>query len=176
MSTDGDTVFLQTFHGYLKTLGEDARALSSVVESGSEPERRFAISALTYLFKSLDLIPDGIDDIGYCDDAFVFRVAMAQAVEAGAASSDVAKRLAQESDTVRAFLGDVYPMLDTYVRTLARSAARGRTVDDVLAYEDIRTIFVSEVRAWAGDYECPAFAGDEKTAARLRAFLRAKLA
>lgn len=173
MSTD--TTFLQTFHGYLTTLADDARALGAIVESGSDSERRFATLALTYLFKSLDLIPDGIDDIGYCDDAFVFRVAMAQAADADAASSDVAKRMADESAIVKEFLGDIYPMLDTYVRSLGKSAARGRSVDDVMTYADIRTIFVSEVRAWADGYECPAFAGEEKTAARLRAFLRAKL-
>ncbi len=171
-----DTAHLQTFHGYLKTLGDDARALAAVVEGGGEPERRFATAALTYLFKSLDLIPDGVDDIGYCDDSFVFRVAMSQASAANAATSDVARRLSDESDVVREFLGDIYPMLDGYVKTLGRSSARGRSVDDVIAYDDIRTIFVSEVRAWADDYECPAFNGEAKTAARLRAFLRAKLA
>jgi hypothetical protein len=29
------------------------------------------------IFKSLDLIPDGIEDLGFIDDAFVFRVAAA---------------------------------------------------------------------------------------------------
>ena len=44
------------------------------------------------------------------------------------------------------------------------------------SYDDIRTIFISEVRAWADEYQCPTFNGEAKTAARLRAFLRAKLA
>ena len=36
--------------------------------------------ALTYLFKSPDLIPDGIEDLGFIDDAFVFRMAAAAAI------------------------------------------------------------------------------------------------
>ncbi len=45
----------------------------SQVKAG-RPSRRYATAGLNYIFKSLDLIPDGIDDIGFCDDAFVIRV------------------------------------------------------------------------------------------------------
>ena len=49
-------------------------------DAGDEAARSL-VSGLNYIFKSLDLIPDGIDDLGFLDDAFVLRVACAFAVE-----------------------------------------------------------------------------------------------
>src|SRR3954454_8618117 len=74
-----DTRCLDAFPEWLRSLGEDALALSAVVADGAQPEalRRRVAGALNYLFKSLDLIPDGIEDLGFLDDAFVFRVAAA---------------------------------------------------------------------------------------------------
>ncbi|MBX3216902.1 MAG: hypothetical protein KF850_33020, partial [Labilithrix sp.] len=74
--------FLDVFPDWLRTLGEDARALGDVVTARSDDEvARFVASGLNYIFKSLDLIPDGIDDLGFCDDAFVIRVASALACD-----------------------------------------------------------------------------------------------
>jgi uncharacterized membrane protein YkvA (DUF1232 family) len=57
-----------------------ADALGAAIPDGA---RRALASGLNYVFKSVDLIPDGIDDIGYLDDAFVLRVACAQVLAAG---------------------------------------------------------------------------------------------
>ena len=69
-----------------------------------EPVRRHVVIALNYLFKSLDLIPDGIEDLGFIDDAFVFRAAAAFAKSEGG-SGEVITRLAAEAELVRSFLG-----------------------------------------------------------------------
>jgi hypothetical protein len=66
--------YLDVFPEWLRTLGEDAGALGKIVPSQrGEEVRRYVASGLNYIFKSLDLIPDGIDDLGFCDDAFVIR-------------------------------------------------------------------------------------------------------
>src|SRR5688572_3596208 len=72
---------LEAFPNWLKSLGQDAQKLAAIVENRALPEgaRRSAALALNYLFKSLDLIPDGLEDLGFVDDAFVFRVAAASA-------------------------------------------------------------------------------------------------
>ncbi len=64
-------------------------------------------AALNYVFKSVDLIPDGIDDIGYLDDAFVLRVASAQALAAGlsAEAHGAVSALAADTAMVKDFLG-----------------------------------------------------------------------
>jgi uncharacterized membrane protein YkvA (DUF1232 family) len=173
-----DVRFLDIFPNWLRSLGQDAADLGQVVgQGGPEGVRRWAASGLNYIFKSLDLIPDGIDDLGFMDDAFVLRVAAALAVaEDGAAKTGVVGRLADEGATVRDFLGADYERLERYVRDLPRGAARGRTVDDILGDDSVRTAFVNEVNAWSKGYQVPSFTRDPKTLIKLRSFLSAKLA
>ena len=59
-----DARCLDAFPNWLRTLGEDARALAAVLEKeGSDGAQRRSAAALNYLFKSLDLIPDGLEDL-----------------------------------------------------------------------------------------------------------------
>lgn len=171
-----DSRFLDAFPGWLRQLGDDARALVALVENPelSESTRRRVVEALNYLFKSLDLIPDGIEDLGFIDDAFVFRVLAA----AGGGDEDptgTLERLAGEAELVRDFLGDDYARLETYAAGLDQTSARGRSVDDVLGDEEKRAEFVREVKVWADGFAAPGFARDPKTLVKLRSFLAAKL-
>ncbi|HVH43083.1 MAG TPA: DUF1232 domain-containing protein [Labilithrix sp.] len=170
--------YLEVFPAWLRTLGEDAGALGNVVTTQSNEEvTRYVASGLNYIFKSLDLIPDGIDDLGFCDDAFVIRVAASLACEAdGAAREGVLGRLAEDAKQVEEFLGDDYARLVAYVQGLRKGAARGRTVDDILTDASVRSAFVQEVAAWAQEYQVPSFTRDVKTLIKLKAFLSAKLA
>jgi hypothetical protein len=170
--------YLDMFPAWLRTLGEDAGALGTVVSGeGDDEVKRYVTSGLNYIFKSLDLIPDGIDDLGFCDDAFVIRVAASLAVEADAKANDgVVGRLAEEAKSVEDFLGDDYPRLVTYVKGLRKGAARGRTVEDIMTDASARTSFVHEVAAWSQEYQVPSFTRDVKTLIKLKAFLSAKLA
>lgn len=178
MTTDALTRYLDVFPGWLRTLGEDAGALGAVVNGdGNEEVRRYVASGLNYIFKSLDLIPDGIDDLGFCDDAFVIRVASALACEADpSAKEGVVGRLAEDARQVEEFLGEDYPRLVTYVQGLRKGAARGRTVDDIMTDPAARSAFTHEVQSWAKEYQVPAFTRDVKTLIKLKAFLSAKLA
>jgi uncharacterized membrane protein YkvA (DUF1232 family) len=174
--TDLETRCLEAFPEYLRTLGDDARALAAVVENTdtSEPVRRHAAAALVYLFKSLDLIPDGIEDLGFVDDAFVLRTAAAFAKGEGG-SADVITRLATESELVKEFLGADHARLETYVRGLGSSAARGRSVDEIVKDADARKELASEVREWADSYAVPGFTRDPKSLVKLKSFLQTKL-
>ncbi|HEV8244302.1 MAG TPA: YkvA family protein [Polyangiaceae bacterium] len=174
-----ETRCLEAFPAWLRTLGEDAKLLATVLESSASGEhvRRRSAAALTYLFKSLDLIPDGLEDLGFVDDAFVFRVA-AGSVEPGDAAADASgtvTRLAGEAGLIREFLGEVYERLATYVASLEKSSARGRSVDEVIADPAKCAELVREVRQWAEGYEIPSFTRDEKNLVKLRSFLAAKL-
>jgi uncharacterized membrane protein YkvA (DUF1232 family) len=166
---------LDAFPTWLRSLADDANALAGLLENPeiAEPAKRRVAGALTYLFKSLDLIPDGLEDLGFIDDSFVFRVA-ARAASAEA-SSEVLAKLAEEAALIEEFLGDAYPRLSSYVEGLGTSSARGRSVDDVLSDESRRDELVREVRQWAAGYEAPAFGRDEKNLVKLRSFLLTKL-
>ena len=180
MTTDTAALarYLDMFPAWLRTLGEDAGLLGGVVQAdGPDEVKRYVTSGLNYIFKSLDLIPDGIDDLGFCDDAFVIRVAAALACDAEPSAKDgVVGRLADEAKSVEDFLGDDYPRLVAYVKGLRKGAARGRTVDDIMTDASMRTSFVHEVAAWAQEYQVPSFTRDLKTLIKLKAFLSAKLA
>jgi len=173
-----DPRYLELFPQWLRSLGEDAAAVGEAVAAGeADDATRALVSGLNYIFKSLDLIPDGIDDIGFLDDAFVLRVACAQA---GAARAEVrqgaVQRLGDDARAVGDFLGPDYARLDAYVRGLRKGAARGRTVEEILADAGVRTEFLQEVKAWAQGYQVPTFTRDPKTLVKMKAFLGAKLA
>jgi uncharacterized membrane protein YkvA (DUF1232 family) len=170
---------LEAFPNWLKSLGSDAQTLAAVVENRSLPEgaRRSAVLALNYLFRSLDLIPDGLEDLGFIDDAFVFRVAAAgvSPADAQADSSGTLARLADDVGLVREFLSDVYPRLEAYVAASATTSARGRSISDVLSNDTALVEFVRDARQWADTYQLPAFGRDEKNLVKLKSFLSTRL-
>jgi uncharacterized membrane protein YkvA (DUF1232 family) len=170
---------LEAFPAWLKSLAQDAVRLAAVVDDPALPEgaRRGAAAALNYLFKSLDLIPDGLEDLGFVDDAFVFRAAAASVAEGGRAAdaSGTLARLAGDMGLVREFLGELTPKLEGYVAALGSTPSRGRAVGDILENPAVREDFVRDVRTFAEGYQAPAFHRDEKNLIKLRAFLSTKL-
>jgi len=183
MSSETQAKFLETFPTWLRALGEDAEKVAGVVGEPATPDaaREALAGGLNYLFKSLDLIPDGIDDIGYLDDAFVLRMAAGIAADEDLANVPADKMqdigaLANDCDVIKEFLGDdLNHRLLTYTQGLKRGAARGRTVSDILADEGVRREFISDVEDFARTYEAPGFAPEEKNLIKLRAFFDAKL-
>jgi uncharacterized membrane protein YkvA (DUF1232 family) len=190
--TELDPKYLELFPQWLRALGEDAMAVCEALglagqrseatdelppsEFVADDASRALVSGLNYIFKSLDLIPDGIDDLGFLDDAFVLRVACAigAGLQAGEKKPAVA-RLASDARVVHDFLGEDYARLETYVRGLRKGAARGRTVEDIVGGENVRKGFAAEVLEWSLNYRVPTFNRDPKTLVKLKAFLNAKL-
>jgi uncharacterized membrane protein YkvA (DUF1232 family) len=174
-----DARCLEAFPAWLKSLADDAKKLASVVDGPALPEgaRKGAATALNYLFKSLDLIPDGLEDLGFMDDAFVFRVAArgVAAADIEADTTGVLSRLASDAGLVEEFLGDVYPKLAGYVAGLESAVVRGRSAADIASDAGTAADFAREVRTWADGYATPAFLRDEKNLVKLRAFLGSKL-
>lgn len=176
-----ESKYLDTFPAWLRSLGEDAEKLGGLLTEGglSDGARESIAGGLNYLFKSLDLIPDGIDDIGYLDDAFVLRVAadLAAASDEGGdvEATKTLGGLANECELVREFLGKDYVRLESYVKGLRKGAARGRSVADILGDAGVRDEFLGDVRGFAKTYEAPSFGREEKNLIKLRAFFDAKL-
>ena len=173
--------YFEAFPTWLRSLADDALALAGVLSAESTPEaaRRALAGGLTYLFQSLDLVPDGIEDIGFLDDAFILRLAAKQTIAVDGAHTADAKdalgKLADDVALVESFLREDFARLETYAKGLGKGAARGRTVDDVVADPAVRKALVSEVHGFAQAYSAPSFARDDKTLVKLRAFLAAKL-
>jgi uncharacterized membrane protein YkvA (DUF1232 family) len=173
-----DPRYLEVFPQWLRSLGDDAGAVGEAIASdmGADDATRSLIAGLNYIFKSLDLIPDGIDDLGFLDDAFVLRVACSHAIDARpAAKQGVVQRLSDDARAVKDFLGDDFARLEAYVKGLLKGAARGRTVEEIATDAPTRTQFLQEVKAWSSGYQVPSFTRDQKTLVKLKAFLSAKL-
>src|SRR5262245_36026522 len=118
--TDTPNRYLDTFPEWLRTLATDASELAQLLHSSSAPEsaKRFVAGGLNYLFKSLDLIPDGIEDLGFLDDCFVIRVASDLALTDTPnlrSEAPVLARLANDSKLISELLGHDYHRLETYV-------------------------------------------------------------
>lgn len=174
MSADKYAKYLDLFPSWLRTLGADVGEVGALVEKQPEEARRALLGALNYLFKSLDLIPDGIDDLGYLDDAFVLRIAADHALREGG-SGDALTRLAKDAKDIEAFLESDYARLSDYVLAQRESTARGRNVSDLMTDATLFGSFKGEVTAWAKQYTEPSFTKDVRTLTKLRAFLSAKL-
>jgi uncharacterized membrane protein YkvA (DUF1232 family) len=174
---------LDTFPTWLRSLAEDVEALlAAAATDGLDLDaKRQLVAGINYLFKSLDLIPDGIDDIGYLDDAFVLRVSASLVPQdtLAAASDDVRRalgRLAEQAPLVEEFLGaENYGRLQRYTKELCKSSARGRSVVEIVDADATWREFAAEVRSFARTYESPSFAREEKNLIKLRAFFDAKL-
>jgi uncharacterized membrane protein YkvA (DUF1232 family) len=171
-----DSRCLEAFPGWLRSLADDAQRLAGLLEQGgSGAAQRSATSALNYLFKSLDLIPDGLEDLGFVDDSFVLRVAAAQVAEAERDDAGVLAKLAAEAELIREFLGDDYARLERYVLKLADGSARGRSVSQILEDAAMREDFVGEVKQWAAGYAPPSFTRDSRSLVKLKSFLGTRL-
>lgn len=170
--------YLDAFPSWLKTLATDVSDLAALLgdQGPALPEgaKRAVIGAINYLFKSLDLVPDGIEDLGFVDDAFVVRVS-AQLAAAAGGDAGVLKRLSGDAPVISSFMGADYARLERYVLALGKGATRGRTVDEIMHDPSVRSAFLSEVSGWVSSYEVPTFTRDEKVLVKLKSFLDTKL-
>ena len=172
-----DSRCLEAFPGWLKSLAEDAQKLAGLLQhaEASPAAQQSAASALTYLFKSLDLIPDGLEDLGFIDDAFVLRVAAALVDEGDRDADGVLITLAADAALISEFLGPDYGRLERYVQKLSAGSARGRSVAQIVEDSGVRDDFVREVLLWTKTYTAPSFARDTRSLVKLKSFLGSRL-
>lgn len=170
---------LEAFPRWLETLGTDARELTGVLrdEQLSEDIRLYVAGALSYLLRSVDLIPDGVEDLGYLDDAFVLRVAahLGQVNQETYPQDGVLARLANDCGVIREFLGPEMPRLEEYVGGLRIAVVRGRSPTDIIGDDSVTSVVTEEIESLAASYQVPDFSRDERTLIKLRSFLKTKL-
>jgi hypothetical protein len=171
---------LDLFPDWLRSLGADARALAQALcDTRLDPQERIWIAgALNYLLKSVDLIPDGVEDLGFLDDAFVLRHAALQSSRNHSGSAEphpVIVKLAREATDVAEFLGPDAERLEEYVAGLRIASVRGRSPSDIVEDETLARQVADEAASWSESYLCPTFLRDEKTLVKLKAFLATKL-
>jgi hypothetical protein len=134
-------------------------------------------AAVGYVFKSIDLIPDGIEDLGYLDDAFVVRVVARHAVQElqSDGSPAILSTLAKDAEVLEGFLGSIYTRLDEFASGLRIAVVRGKSPSDIVQDPALAQQVYDEVGVFARAYVSPEFAQEERTLIKLRAFLNTKL-
>jgi len=170
------------FGAWLAGLGEEARELSRLLEREDAPEalRRFGAETLNQLLHAADLIPEGIEDLGYLETLFAFRMLAREACDAepdlsGADPGGTLARLAAESELIQSFLGaEEYLGLGAVVRGQRERRARGRTATDLLESAEARAAAAGEARSWADGYQPPSFGSGSHDLVRLLSFLRTR--
>jgi uncharacterized membrane protein YkvA (DUF1232 family) len=177
-----DTRCLEAFSGWLGGFAEEARALCNILERQESPEALKWASAqsLNYLIRSLDLIPEGIEDLGYLDDLFAFRIIAHQTAERSPDlslqdESGTLAKLAADAELVAEFLPDDYSRLRESLQSLGEAETRGRSARDLVDDPQARGDAVAEVRSWADTYQAPALEAGDNELVKLRAFLKTKL-
>lgn len=172
---------LDLFPEWLAQLAGDIRIVaSSMLDPNLNAEQRVWLAGgLNYLLKSVDLIPDGVEDLGYLDDAFVLRFAVREAFVVspfeGPSLAELT-RIAKEAEVVTEFLAADADKLTDYVSGLRIAKVRGRSPSDIGEDEGLAREVADDAASWAQSYSPPTFLRDEKTLVKLRAFLSTKLA
>jgi uncharacterized membrane protein YkvA (DUF1232 family) len=174
---------LELLESWLKSLPDDIKPFTAILSDEGLPEepRKLAAGVINYLFKSVDLIPDGLDDIGYLDDVLTMRLAAAlldrDAVTR--AKPDLApalERLAQDASAARDMLGEpIYGRFLDYTRDLAGGSARGRSAGEIVTNAFRLQEVLMEADNLRDEYTVPAMEKTERTLTKLRSFLDARL-
>ena len=80
-----DSKYLPAFNGWLRTMGEDVLSLANLLEAPDAPEpfRQASAESLHYLLRSAELIPEGLEALGYLEGAVAFRAIAERALVDG---------------------------------------------------------------------------------------------
>ena len=168
---------------WLTSLSDDIQAFVKLMEDDRFPAetRQQAAGVVNYLFKSIDLIPDGIDDIGYLDDVMTMRLC-ASGIGIGAIASldgELAaafKALGEDSSKIREILGeDIHQRFGRYVAELSAGFARGRSAGKIVSSPDKLREVLMEANNFCKEYTAPQIEKSDRTLTKLKSFLDTRL-
>lgn len=173
------TQCLDQFPAWLRSLAADVAELVQVLNSNNitEDTQCYIIGGLHYVLKSLDIIPDGVGDIGFLDDALTLRVAASLALQEdpAARSAVVLVRLASDTKLIAGLLSRDYARLQVYVKALSKGTIRGQAINEMIHDDMTRFSFLHEISSWVSRYQAPTVTLDEQTLIQLQSFLSTKL-
>jgi hypothetical protein len=178
-----DSEFQKAFVAWLAGLGGEARELSALLQREDTPAslRRFSAETLNQLLYAVDLMPEGIEGLGYLEALFGFRLLARELSEAepDSVSADphgTVRRLSTEARLVRAFLGEEdEARLLTLTRAQNEKRARGRSVTELLEVPEARSAAIEELQSWAEQYRPSPFGTGSHDLVRLLSFLRTRV-
>jgi hypothetical protein len=177
-----DPKFLPAFAGWLRAMGEDVLSLANLLESAEAPEpfRLVSAESLQWLLRSADLIPEGLETLGYLEGAFAFRVLARRTLlghpelaEPGAGGR--VSRLGADAALVAEFLGDDLPRFEGLALAPAASTRAGRPARDVLTDDELRAALLGDARDWVELYRAPELGDGRDELVKISSFFRTRL-
>jgi hypothetical protein len=177
-----DQKFLPAFSGWLHALGEDVLSLANLLGTPEAPVpfRLAAAQGLHGLLRLAELVPEGIEALGYLEGAFAIRViserALAESPElAEAGAEGRVPRLAADAALVAEFLGEGLPRFRELWLSPAASTRAGRAASDLLVDEALRHDVQREAREWAEHFHAPELGEGPEERVKVEAFFRTRL-
>jgi hypothetical protein len=176
-----DPKFLPAFSGWLRSIGEDVLSLANLLEAEDTPEpiRMVGAEALQSLLRSSDLIPEGLEALGYLEVAFALRARAARALSAHPELAEVSSSrlpsLGADAALVGEFLGEDLPRFEELAFGPTASTWAGRAAPEVLRDEDLRAALLRDVREWVEQYRPPELADGPEELVKISSFFRTRL-
>jgi uncharacterized membrane protein YkvA (DUF1232 family) len=100
--TPTDAKYFDAFSTWLRGMGAEVQTLGTLLEDEAAPARvrRASAEALSYVLRSFELIPEGLEGLGYLDDLFAVRALAKRASESPPdwGSAYAGERLAEEEE------------------------------------------------------------------------------
>ncbi|MFH1435445.1 MAG: hypothetical protein ABIJ56_06985 [Pseudomonadota bacterium] len=168
---------------WLTGMADDIQGFVKLMEDDRFPAetRQKAAGVVNYLFKSIDLIPDGIDDIGFLDDVMTMRLC-ASGLDVGAIEpldvelASKLKALGEDSSKIREILGeDIHRRFSRYVAGLSAGSARGRSAGEIVSLPDKLREVQMEANNFCKEYIAPQVEKSDRTLIKLKSFLDTRL-
>jgi hypothetical protein len=177
--------FLAAFSGWLRALGEDVLSLAHLLGTPEAPMpyRLAAARALHGWLRLTELVPEGIEALGYLEGAFAFRViadaalaerAATDSPETGEADGRV-RRLAADAPLVAEFLGDDLPPFRERWLSPEATTRAGRPASALLEDDALRHDVQREVREAVQLYQAPELGDGPEELVKIEAFFRTRI-
>lgn len=177
-----DPKFLPAFSGWLRWMGEDVLSLANLLDAPEAPApfRRAAAETLQGLLRLVELVPEGVEALGYLEGAFAFRVlaerAIVESPEPLSAGTDGrVPRLAADAALVVEFLGDDAPRFRELWFAPRATTRAGRAAHELLDDEALRHEVQREARAWVEQFHAPELSAGPDELVKIEAFFRTRL-
>jgi uncharacterized membrane protein YkvA (DUF1232 family) len=174
---------IDMLESWLESLPKDIETFVDIASNGELPVevRKQSAGVLNYLFKSVDLIPDGIDDIGFLDDVLTLRIGASlldhgEIARENTGAAERVRALDGDMPAIRELLGeDIFRRFQNYTLALREGSARGRSTSDIVSSESTLHEVRMDVRNFASQYAPPRLDKSERTLKKLKSFLDTRL-
>lgn len=177
-----DPKFSALFSGWLRGLGEDVLSLANLLGTPEAPVpfRLAAAQGLQGWLRLVELVPEGIEALGYLEGAFALRVIAERALAGdpdpieGAPDGRV-PRLAADAALVAEFLGDDLSRFRELWLSPAATTRSGRAASDLLEDDALRHDVQRQARESVEQYHAPELGEGREELVKVEAFFRTRL-